>query len=1018
MAIRAVSTVSKASGLRIARFLPEILPKLETSCRANETTEDGEVTDDICELKSSCLDAIAAFLLSIPNEVGAYRNMIIDLFLDYTRYNPADEGFGDFADDGGDDDADDDWGDDNDDDGEWGDDEGSNGFGGCEDNVASDRSFQVRKSAILGLTNLFNTRPDLLKEVAPKCASILLECFTSETEASTRVALLECMGALVKICLVTDDTDKKHAPTRARLVRQNSGSVLLDLVPNIIQAALDLLKTVSEAEAIFRLMDQVTNLSFGPGQDGLGAMLKPLVTDTTQALTGDRFKGNNNACVAALELIHTIILSHNNNPKLLVPHAEDLVKAILQGLRSKTISNAVIANACAASFANGMAGQIDVSIIKDIFTTSVEMTGSKYDGAKRKAACTTIASILCTFGDELKAEDAVAMLSSALGHGETRVVTMRGLQMLSQGNPKLLTAQGPKFSKLLQNFIGVRKDRALRLLALQTLNSLLSVSTVSFSDFTTLGICIRDRDNPGKPDVPLAAAALQLSTNLLKRSSECLKLIKSHIVPRVMELSVMGSFESNSLKAMTAFLQQILTSDPSLAADLRKQFAIQPDGADAKTKSEAGLKDIALRGSCLAALSTRGDIDHITTGIKSSSVYVRCLSLTAIGAMGAIIDPVKDQNVVQLLSAAVQDSSVSVVNRFAANAYGTLAASNLEFYLKKFQTEIQGKCDGAAAITVLGQMINFSDRTSLGSHVKELLPTLLQNSGETDESVRRMVGQALGRLAAQDPDGVLPTLRLQLKESHWSKAAAISSLQVAAQSVGVRQVIMEEISNFLDVGFTAVDDEKASAEERVAVADAIVSTLSSLYQKFLVDVAPILRHGSVRNQWPHLLPLLKRVDAWRQTIDLGAFKKLVDRGVVIRIKVLELILMVLAKKPLWFHGESFYPLVTQLLEDEENGIKVLTLKILCKLCSTDPGALVTHFKSFGERLRKTALRSRRQGKDAAENSEDYQLFYWSNGTMKTIGEIVGIERNADFAKQNGKVRKEKLCVEMMGKFVF
>merc|ERR1719218_344661 len=166
-----------------------------------------------------------------------------------------------------------------------------------------------------------------------------------------------------------------------------------------------------------------------------------------------------------------------------------------------------------------------------------------------------------------------------------------------------------------------------------------------------------------------------------------------------------------------------------------------------------------MRGSCLAALSTRADIDHIAGGIQSSSVYVRCLSLTALGAMGNIIDPAKDEKVIQLLSLAVQDSSVPAVNRFAANAYGTLAGSNLEFYLKKFQTEIQGKCDGGAAINVLGQMINCSDRASLGSHVDELLPTLLQNSGEPDESVRRMVGQALGKLASQDPDGVLPTLR-------------------------------------------------------------------------------------------------------------------------------------------------------------------------------------------------------------------------------------------------------------------
>ena len=48
-------------------------------------------------------------------------------------------------------------------------------------------------------------------------------------------------------------------------------------------------------------------------------------------------------------------------------------------------------------------------------------------------------------------------------------------------------------------------------------------------------------------------------------------------------------------------------------------------------------------------------------------------------------------------------------------------------------------------------MIELSDQDVLAAQAAGLLPTLLKNSGDNDESVRRMVSQALGRLAALNP---------------------------------------------------------------------------------------------------------------------------------------------------------------------------------------------------------------------------------------------------------------------------
>ena len=1021
-AVRAISSISKAAGFRSARFLSQILPKLKASCKASDSGPDAEeeVTDNLCELKSSCLDAIAAFLVAVPHEVGKHVKSIVELFLDYVDYNPSVMDFDDFDDGGGGD-----WGADGADDDDWGadDDDGfgaddSGGFGGDEDNVASDRSFQVRKSAINGLTNLFNTRPDLLKALAPQCAQKLLQRFHTEkgeNEASARIALFNCMRALVQICLVADDSrNAVDAPPRPKLVRQDSGAALLEVAPAVCDATLKLLKK-GESETMFSLLTDVVNVTCGPNLGGLpDAVLEEVIQETTTPLIADSYK-DKAVQIAAFGLLRTIMVCHAHKPAVAQQFSDVLTKAISQGLQSRVIAVIVAACACAAALAQGGA---EAGAFATLLKQLIELTERKYDGEKRKAACHALSCVLCNFGSKelgaTQVASAVDSLVQALSHGDTRAATMTGLQNLCGKQPAILEKQGGRISATLAGFLKPGTARPLRLRALRVLRSMLTVSSANFGDFDLLAQSIDVK----RPDVPVATAALQLASAILNTSGASLADIAKKIVPKAEALATTSVLNgSSSLAALTGFFQSIGKQDRKFAAKLYRNFAQPPKDADSKMQSEAGLKEIAVRGACMAALSTKSEVAGIASGMVSSSKYVRCLSFQALGGLGVLVDPSADLKVIDILAAAVRDSTVPAAKRFAAKAFGSLAASNIKFYLEKFRQDIQAKCDGEAAVTVLGQMIELSDKSILAAQAAGLLPTLLKNSGDKDESVRRMVSQALGRLAALNPSGVLPTLKAQLKGSHWSQAASIAALQFAIDSPVLRATIMGELPDYLAIGFAAVDIATARPEARVAVADAIITTLTTLYMKYLVDAAPYLRHGSAQCVMPKLLPFLKQVKEWRQTIDFGAFKKLVDRGVPIRLKVTNLLSMILTSHPKWFDTVPFYSMVNKLLEDEDVGVKVTTLKILCKLCSSDAAELVKNFKAFGARLRKTALRSRKLGKDASEGHEDYQLFYWGCGTMKIIGQVPGIERNAFYADQLKRVKKEPICNSMLTKFI-
>ena len=306
------------------------------------------------------MDAIAAFLVAVPHEVGKHVDSIVALFLEYVDYNPSVMDFDDFDDadggaDWGDADGDDDWGDGDDDDG-FGDDDGA-GFGGEEDNVASDRSFQVRKSAINGLTNLFSTRPDLLKALAPQCALKLLERFHTdkgENEASARIALFSCMRALVQICLVAEESrhTAADAPPRPKLVRQESGAALLDVAPAVCNATLALLKK-GESEIMFDLLTDVVNVTCGPKLQGLSEdVLEKIIAETTSPLMNDSYK-DKAVQVVAFGLLRTIMVCHAHTPAITQKFSDLLSNATMQGLKSHVISFIVAACASAAALAQG-----------------------------------------------------------------------------------------------------------------------------------------------------------------------------------------------------------------------------------------------------------------------------------------------------------------------------------------------------------------------------------------------------------------------------------------------------------------------------------------------------------------------------------------------------------------------------------------------------------------------------------------------------------------------------------------
>ena len=184
-----MSSISRVVGHRLSQHLPRLVPLFVNMC--GDPDDEEMQSDEMNEVRESCLPGLETFILRCPNEVIPYIGTILDTALTFISYDP-NYNYDDVDDD------DDMCNDDDDDDEE----EYEEDYGGSDDD---DTSWKVRKASVKMMRSIITARPEMIGVLVKKCASVLVSRF-KDREPSVRLDIITCLTTLLKAAGVSAST--------------------------------------------------------------------------------------------------------------------------------------------------------------------------------------------------------------------------------------------------------------------------------------------------------------------------------------------------------------------------------------------------------------------------------------------------------------------------------------------------------------------------------------------------------------------------------------------------------------------------------------------------------------------------------------------------------------------------------------------------------------------------------------------------------------------------------------------
>jgi len=238
--IQSVSAVCRSAGVRVGKYLDQIVPKLEKFCmnRSSSTVaqkagvSSEEEDERQVELWETSLQALEAITLRCPGKVTAYVPTIVQLAIQLSTYDPmysyeseeaemargrkasTDETKEEdvWSDAGGDDDG---WGEgDGDGDSEMAD-AGEDGWDDDEQAAAavasasSDNSWKVRRAAVALLAAFIRARSDILSQYYTRICEHLVERF-KERDLAVKEDIIMCTRDLLRESVVTSHKESRN----------------------------------------------------------------------------------------------------------------------------------------------------------------------------------------------------------------------------------------------------------------------------------------------------------------------------------------------------------------------------------------------------------------------------------------------------------------------------------------------------------------------------------------------------------------------------------------------------------------------------------------------------------------------------------------------------------------------------------------------------------------------------------------------------------------------------------------
>ncbi|KAI9034670.1 armadillo-type protein [Hyaloraphidium curvatum] len=984
-----LGVLSRFSAPRLPPHIPTILPPLlNTWARA---------PDD--ELREYCLQTVEGLVLRSPTEsLGPYMDKIVDLGLEYIRYDP---NYG-----GDDEDEDEDMDGDGDEEDE--DDEDGGGYSDDED-----VSWKVRRAASRLFAAVVGTRtgtmwPALWSKVAP----VLVARF-SEREENVRTDVIATAGSLIRQTGVVAQGLGFGGKVEAKDDPRNPLQSQLPKISKSISKAL-VSKSVPTRLAAFQLLRELVGVL--PG--GLGPVFSHFVSGIESSLSAASSLAhhssvaastNTNLRIEVLGFLRSVFASHAAPAEAaqLQPFVDRLAGPVVECCDDRFYRIASEGLSCGAEMVKiirpfgGELGKIKPGFdkhVKTLFDTAIRRLSSESDLEVKERSLLLLGTLLSQVADvldpSLVQKTVLPLLLDRLKNELTRLVTVRVIQQVAEG-PLVASGKGVDFKPVLAELIGeiaslLRKSqRPLRVASLSCLDTLIEsyggpkAKAIPDDMYTTVLTELKPLLSDSDLNIlPMAmsclATVLQMGPNKV-----VLPPITEEVVPTIVKLLVDAPHLVGSgvgLESLVNVWKALVTVGGSKVCDSCVAQLMAPVNAgglkkQSQTAIATSLATLYLNSEPAAA---KKSVKELVASISNSKTKedVRILALLTLGEVGRTMDLSAEQGELTNVILGLFKSPSEEVKHAAAFCLGNLAVGNLDKYVPMMVKEIRdkGKINFLVLVALketITRYIQGSDTTkardaheiaaalspaSPGSfkfptanlrpfpYAAELWPLLFQAAEEvTEEGTRNVIAESLGKLSLSSPSDFLPDLQSRIGAD---KAATRATVVTAIRYTFSDHTQHKEYDGLLAPLIPAF--LKLMRDPDLNVRRVALATLNSAAHN---------KPHLIRDSLGELLPLLYEETNVREelirVVEMGPFKHKVDDGLEIRKSAYECMYTLLDTCLPKIDIYAFLSRVLKALDDPASEIKILSHLMFQKLAFAAPTAVAQRLDDSVDVLKAT-----------------------------------------------------------------
>ncbi|CAG9331708.1 unnamed protein product [Blepharisma stoltei] len=910
--IQAISAISRTVGYKLNNFLKDLLPLLFQFCSTRGLSIDSPEIDMQHELIEICLASIESFIRKCPREIVDHIENIFGLVFDLISYDPNYSYNEDQME------EDEDWGSD------FEDEEFSDAAG-------DDSSWKVRRAAVHVLEAIIKSRPEVLSPYYSRLVEKLVDRF-KEREENVKLDIFKAFSSLIKSILV-GDVEAAHSDDLAlpTLVRTRSSAVVLnDEVPMIIQGVL---KELSSKNSRTRqgvttfLMDMSLSLP-AKLNENLGLILNEITKNLEDI-------NNSNLRMDTLIMLKRLFRSGASENLqdifgVLLPHiqkaiSDEYFKIAAEGLR------------VAGSMVKALPGVAQV--VRSLYPLVLNrLTMTDIDQEVKQASIYSAAIILSVSASSIDTRDVrrtLELINDRLKNEVTRMNCLKAWTKISLGQADLPIHDTPEITSGLEEMRTLLKksSRALKLSTLETILAIVKkyhIKSDTVEELATeLPVFINDSD------LHLAQNALEILSVLLEKYHRISRHTMDAILANMNTLSksslVQGGALAKLCQAYSSLVKDAGIGQRELCASL-----------------QANMQDVHRHGyestaQCIASVCLAQQTDYLNGFLEECVKKLggnnsqKQLSALCIGEIGKHIDLSGkrqiDQALIALFDTPDEDTKIC-----ASVALGKLAVGNLTNYLPHIFAQFHVEAHRYLLLIALKEVISHHfDR--MVPYLDTILPLLFDHSDSSEESVRSLVAECLGKLFSVSPDRICPQIEHRITTgNNLSRATIVNSIKFAATSKisavsaleGIIQALMTCFSN------PDVNLRRSCMLSLNAVAYNVPQAIKHNVNAILDQVYP---ETVVKQE------LIKKVD-------LGPFTHIVDDGLPLRKAAYGLLETLLDTVPEKVEPNTLVEHLIVGLDDPSEEVQMLCHQVLSKLSTWGGGAVLGALDAIVLPLRK------------------------------------------------------------------